>query len=135
MPHFRHIENLRHVHFIKGDVKAYGAGHEKVVMLADDCAVCAVLLPLIGQELVEDLTVSLSVKMIADTLYESGYYHRLCGGIGVKAIFPGNALTNLVLGLTASVEAGIYVGNLIEDILRLVASLNLPLPVVCLQCV
>ena len=103
MPHFRHFDNLRHIHFIKGNVKADGACHKKVVMLADDCAVCAVLLALIGQELVENLTVSLSVKMIADTLYESGYYHRLCGGIGVKAIFPGNTLTNLVLGLTASV--------------------------------
>lgn len=116
-------------------MKADGASHKKVVMSANDCAVCAVLLSFIGQILVENLLVSFCVKMIADALNERRYNHRLCGRIGMKAIFARKALPYLIFGLAARVEVWVNVGDLIEDILRLVASFNLTFAVVCLQSV
>lgn len=116
-------------------MKADGASHEKVVMFADNSTVGTVLLALIGEVFVEYLTVSLGVEMVADNLNEGCYYHGLCGGIGMKAIFTRQSLPYLVLGLATRIEIGIYVGNLIEYILRLVATFNLPLAVVRLQCV
>ena len=97
MPHFRDLNNLRHFHFITGNVKAYGASHKKVVVLADDSTVGTVLFALIGQKLVENLTVSFGVKTIADTLNKRSDNHRLCGGIRVKAIFARQSLPYLVL--------------------------------------
>ena len=96
-------DNLREWHFIERDVEANGAGHEKVVVSADDCAIGSVLLSFVSQELVENLLVPFSVNMIADALDESGDDHRLCGRVGVESIFAREALPDLIFRLAARV--------------------------------
>ena len=126
-------DELRRIHFAVADVQPDGARHEQVVVLAGDGSISTVLLALVGIVLVKTSLVALDIEAFANDLYQGGDDHRLCCHVRVEAILAWCALAYLVLRLTACVEIGIDVGNLIEDILRLVATLHLPFLVVRLQ--
>lgn len=128
-------ENARHVHLIEADVKTNGASHKEVIVMADDCAIGTVGLALIGEQLIECATIALSEEHLTDSLDECGYNHRLCADVGVETIFARETLPNLIFGLTPGIDVGIERGNLIENIVRLIATFYLTLAVVGLQCV
>lgn len=107
-----------------------GASHEKVVVFADDSSVGAVGFAFVDEEFVEATAVAFGVEVFAYDLDESRYNHRFGGDVGMETVFARDALTDFVFGLTSGVEVGVDGGDLVEDILRLVATFYLPFAVV-----
>jgi hypothetical protein len=76
-------------------------------MVSDDCAVRAVWFTFVGEVFIETAAVALGIDMVADSLDKSRDNHRLCGDVGMEAVFARNALPNLIFRLAPGVEVGI----------------------------
>ena len=125
-------ENLWQLHFKETDVKAYGAGHEQIIVLSLYRAKRAILPLLIIEELVQTPLITLNIGSLADYLDESRDHHRLCADVGVESILYGTALDDGVFRGGAGIEIAIDPAKLIKDELRLIA-INLPFLIVGLK--
>lgn len=111
----------RERHFGEADVEADCSGHQEVVVVAGDGTVGAVGLALVGEVFVEDAGVSFDIGMLTDILDEGCDDEGFCRDIGMEAIFAGESLADVLVGLAAGVEVGVNVADLMEDVERLVA--------------
>ena len=102
-------------------MKAYGTGHKKVIVLADDGSITAVGLFLVGEVFVEAALVAFDVHAFADYLDEVGDYHGLGDAVGVEAVAFWDTFDDFVFALLAGVEVFINGAYLVEDIPGLVA--------------
>lgn len=118
------------VHFVEADVEGDGACHQEVVVVSGDGSVCSVGFALVLKVFVETLRVAFGVEAVADGFDECGDDHRFGGDVGVEAVFAWQSLADFVFGLSARVEVWVYSGDLVEDVLRLVAPFNLAFAVV-----
>lgn len=100
-------------HFVEADVQADCAGHEEVVMTADDGTEGSVWFSLVGKEFVEATGVAFDIKMISNDLHERGYNHGFCGDVGVESVFSGESLSDFVFGLATGIKVLIYSRDLI----------------------
>ncbi len=115
-------------------MKPNGAGHEQVIVLADDGPISAVGLPFVGDILIEAALVALDVQPLTYHLYKCGDDDGLRGHVGVETVLAWATLLNILFRLPTCIQIRVNVLYLIEDIAGLVA-IDLTLTVVRLECV